>query len=168
MQQEKKSLTFQLVLMAGFLFFFYMFFALASSIYRDYKLESEIGKFEAEIDKLALAANQKPKDLMYLQSDEYKDLYGKESLNLLNPGEEWISVPKPEENIEEGPVELTPEVFSPEAVLNQPNPIQWKEYFFGQTLSVEPQSTSKTTPPESPIPAEENKEAVPEPEPVEG
>lgn len=146
MDKEPKSFGFQLFVMAGFLFFFYMFFALASSIYRDYKLEKQIDNFQAEIDELALAVNQKPKELLYLQSDEYKDLYAKESLNLLNPGEKLIVVPGEDQNIEQGPVEVDPELFSPDSVLNQPNIVQWKEYFFGQTLSVQPQTTPSSEP----------------------
>ncbi len=123
--------------MGGFFFFFYMFFALATSIYRDYKLETEIETFEDEINNLADRANQKPSDLKYLQSDEYKDRYAKENLNLLNPGEKLIILPDPDQNIEQGPVVLMTEALSPDSVLNKPNKQQWWEYFFGQTLSVE-------------------------------
>lgn len=140
---HRKSFTFQLFVMGGFFFFFYMFFALATSIYRDYKLETEIEDFEGQINDLALKANQKPSDLKYLQSVEYKDRYAKENLNLLNPGEKLIILPQPNQHIEQGPVELMTEIFSPNSVLNKPNNIQWWEYFFGNTLSVE--ATKKST-----------------------
>jgi len=123
--------------MGGFFFFFYMFFALATSIYRDYKLETEIEVFEEDINGLARRANQKPSDLKYLQSDEYKDRYAKENLNLLNPGEKLIILPSSDQNIEQGPVELMTDILSPNSVLNKPNKVQWWAYFFGQTLSVE-------------------------------
>ena len=73
----------------------------------------------------------------------------------MNPGEGVIVVPEADQNVEQGPVEVDPEVFSPDSVLNQPNIVQWKEYFFGQTLSVQPQPT----PPD---------EATGDPEAVEG
>ena len=133
---QRKSFTFQLLIMGGFFFFFYMFFSLATSIYRDYKLETEIETFSGEIDSLAERANQKPSDLKYLQSDQYKDRYAKENLGLLNPGEKLIILPSPDRNVEQGPVELMTEKLSPDSVLNQPNDRQWWEYFFGQTLSV--------------------------------
>jgi len=139
---QKKSFTFQLLIMGGFFFFFYMFFALATSIYRDYKLETEIETFEDEINRLADRANQKPSDLKYLQSDEYKDRYAKENLNLLNPGEKLIILPDPDQVVEQGPVELMTDILSPDSVLNKPNNKQWWEYFFGQTLSVTAPSTS--------------------------
>ena len=141
---QRKSFKFQLFIMGGFFFFFYMFFALATSIYRDYKLDTEIGSFEDLINDLAERANQKPADLKYLQSDEYKDRYAKENLNLLNPGEKLIILPDPERNVEQGPVQLMTEILSPDSILNKPNNQQWWAYFFGQTLSVE--STPKSVP----------------------
>jgi|GEM_PF-419638 len=135
---QRKSFTFQLLIMGGFFFFFYMFFSLATSIYRDYKLETEITSFEDEINDLADKAGQKPSDLKYLQSNEYKDRYAKENLGLLNPGEKIIILPDPEQKVEQGPVELMTDILSPDSVLNKPNNNQWWEYFFGQTLSVAP------------------------------
>lgn len=159
---QRKSFTFQLLIMGGFFFFFYMFFSLAVSIYHDYKLETEIETFQDEIDNLADRANQKPSDLKYLQSDQYKDRYAKENLGLLNPGEKLIILPDPDRNVEQGPVELMTDILSPDSVLNKPNNRQWWEYFFGQTLSV-------TTPPKS-IPDRFFEHEEPEPigEPAEG
>lgn len=133
---KSKSFTFQLIVLGGFIFFFYMFFALATSIYRDYKLESEIQKFEAEINNLADNAYQKPEDVDFFASIEYKDRYAKESLGLLNPGEKLIIIPEEERIIEVGPVELMTEKVIPLSVLSMNNSRQWWEYFFGQTLSV--------------------------------
>lgn len=141
---QRKSFTFQLLIMGGFFFFFYMFFALATSIYRDYKLETEITDFKEEINSLAEKAGQKPADLKYLQSNEYKDRYAKENLDLLNPGEKLIILPDPEQNVEQGPVELMTDILSPDSVLNQPNNRQWWEYFFGPTLSVTPVDKAPT------------------------
>lgn len=144
--------------MGGFLFFFYMFFALATSIYRDYRLEAQMSEFESEINKLAVLANQKPSDLKYLQSPEYKDKYAKESLNLLNFGEELIILPKNDQHVEQGPVELMTDALSPNSVLNMSNPRQWWEYFFGQTLTVKPQDVE---PLQEDLPEEPEKEDEP-------
>lgn len=133
---QRKSFTFQLFVMGGFFFIFYMFFALATSIYKDYKFETQIEVFEGVVSNLAQLANQKPGDLKYLQSDEYKDRYAKENLNLLNPGEKLIILPQPDQNIEQGPVVLMTDILSPNSVLNKPNNRQWWAYFFGNTLSV--------------------------------
>jgi len=118
------------------MFFFYMFFALATAIYRDYKLESEIQRFEAHIDDLADLVRQKPEDVEYFASMEYKDRYAKENLNLLNPGEKLIIIPEEERIVEQGPVELMTDKFDLLSIIGKSSPVQWKEYFFGQTLSI--------------------------------
>ena len=133
---KTKSFTFQLVVIGGFVFFFYMFFALATSIYRDFKLESEIEKFEQDINNLADMAQQKPEDVTYFASIEYKDRYAKESLGLLNPGEKLIIIPEEELVVEQGPVELQTQKYDPKMVLGKTKPQQWWAYFFGKTLSL--------------------------------
>jgi len=158
---KTKSLTFQLLVLGGFIFFFYMFFALTTSIYRDYKLESEIEKFEQNIDDLATKARQKPEDVKYFASQEYKDRYAKESLNLLNPGEKLIIIPEQQRVVEQGPVELATDKFDPASVLGKTKPTQWWEYFFGQTLSVKaPAEEQQTTDGPSAEPAKTKESGV--------
>jgi len=132
---RNKPFVIQLVIVGGFLTFLYIFFALATSIYRDYQLEVNIQKFEDEIAQLAQLANQKPKDVDYFQSLQYKDKYAKENLNLLNPGEKLIIIPQ------EDRVVRTEEIvigqYDYPHILELPNRNQWWEYFFGHTLSLE-------------------------------
>ncbi|MBU0577773.1 hypothetical protein KJ742_00815 [Patescibacteria group bacterium] len=109
---------------------------MATSIYRDYKLESQIQRFEQDINELAEMAQQKPEDVMYFASKEYKDRYAKESLGLLNPGEKLLIIPDEEQVIERGPVELMTDKVSTSFVLEMSNRQQWWQYFFGQTLSI--------------------------------
>ncbi|MBN2087391.1 septum formation initiator family protein [Candidatus Peregrinibacteria bacterium] len=147
--RKNNTLTFQMIVIGGFIFFFYMFFALATSIYRDYKLESEIQKFEADINNLADLANTKPEDVEYFASVEYKDRYAKENLNLLNPGEKLIIIPEEDRVVEKGAVNLMTDKKGSASVLGMSNPQQWREYFFGQTLSVKvpsPVSVPKVEP----------------------
>ena len=158
---KTKSFTFQLVVIGGFIFFFYMFFALAASIYRDYKLESEVQKFEQDINQLADMAQQKPEDVQYFASNQYKDRYAKESLGLLNPGEKLIIIPEDQQVVEQGPVELQTDKFDPTAVLGKTKPQQWWEYFFGKTLSLK-------APEEKPAPSENMITPEPVPDTTEG
>jgi len=113
-----------------------MFFSLATSIYQNYKLESEIQNFTAEIDNLADMAHQKPEDVKYFASAEYKDRSAKESFGLLNPGEKLIIIPDEQQVVEIGPAPLMLDTMAPSSVLSLSNAKQWWEYFFGQTLSV--------------------------------
>lgn len=114
--------------------FIYIFFALATSIYRDYRLQTNIEDFQGQIDSLAQLADQKPKDVKYYQSVEYKDRYAKENLNLLNPGEKLIIIPEEEQVVKS---EVVVERYDYSNVLKLPNRNQWWEYFFGHTLSVQ-------------------------------
>lgn len=131
---RSKSFVLQLTIVGGFLVFFYMFFALATSLYRDYRLERNIQKFEDEINRLADIAQQKPRDVDYYQSKEYKDKYAKENLNLLNPGEKLIIIPRADKVVKS---EVIPDRFDRSDVFSLPNHNQWWEYFFGRTLSVQ-------------------------------
>ncbi len=132
---RNRPFVLQLVIVGGFLLFLYIFFALATSIYRDYQLEVNIQKFEDEITQLADLANQKPKDVEYFKSDEYKDKYAKENLNLLNPGEKLIIIPQEKKNIRFEEIIIGNVDYSD--ILELPSRNQWWEYFFGHTLSLE-------------------------------
>lgn len=134
--QKPKPFTAQLIIIGGFILFFYVFFALATQIYRDYRLEKHIGEFEGRIKELAQLARQKPKDVDYFSSPEYKDRYAKENLNLLNPGERVIVIPEEEQNVVKGETLDPQAAFASSSLLALPPQIQWWEYFFGETLSL--------------------------------
>jgi hypothetical protein len=131
---RSRPFTTQLVIVGGLVAFLYIFFALATAIYKDYKLDANIQKFQEDIDKLAEKANQKPKDVTFYQSIQYKDRYAKENLNLLNPGERLIIIPKEERVVKSEPVVV--DVGHQAAILKLPYRQQWWQYFFGQTLSL--------------------------------
>lgn len=150
---KSKPFLLQLVIVGGFLIFLYIFFALTTSVYRDYKLETNIDKFGQEIERLAEMANQKPKDVLYYKSDEYKDKYAKENLNLLNPGEKLIIIPQEDQIVKS---EVIIEKSYHASVLKLPNRNQWWEYFFGKTLSIQAQQDLKNKVPNLKERMEEN------------
>ena len=131
---RNKPFLLQFIIVGGFLLFLYIFFALATAIYRDYKLDLNIEKFGNEIGSLAAMANQKPKDVDYYQSEAFKDKYAKEGLNLLNPGEKLIIIPQEEQIVKS---EVVIDRLDNSDVLKLPNRNQWWEYFFGHTLSLQ-------------------------------
>ena len=132
---NNRPFTIQLIILGGFILFFYIFFALAAQIYKDYRLQKHIEEFESKIEELADLANRKPQDIEYFSSKEYKDRYAKESLNLLNPGEKLIVIPQEEQKIVKGRSNLLAGKTS-QSILDLPNRNQWWEYFFGETLSL--------------------------------
>lgn len=127
------NLTTQIVILSSFVLFFYVFFALATSIYRDYRLESHIQKFEADIEKLASLVYHKPNDVIYFESLQFKDKYAKENLNLINPGEKLIVIPEEDQDVR---AQVAPDRYKNRNLLALSYPKQWWEYFFGQTLTV--------------------------------
>ena len=131
---KSKSFMTQLVIVGGFLVFAYVFFALATAVYKDYKLDVNITKFEDEIKDLAETAREKPKGVAFYQSPEYKDRYAKENLNLLNPGERLIIIPQEDQVVKTE--EIVIDETDTAAILALPNRQQWWEYFFGPTLSL--------------------------------
>lgn len=157
---KSKPFVLQLVIVGGFLIFLYIFFALTTSVYRDFQLETNIDKFEDEITRLAEMAQQKPKDVRYFQSEEYKDKYAKESLNLLNPGEKLIIIPQEDQIVKS---EVVVERSYHASVLKLPNRNQWWEYFFGKTLSIQAKPESKNTVPsiEERMQEDDNSESLP-------
>lgn len=134
---KQKPFSFQLFVMAGFLFFFYMFYALARAIYDTYEVESGIKTMQEEVDFLSELMIQKPKELEYYQSPQYHDLHGKTSRDLLNLGEKLIIISSSNELVEQGPADLLTEELAPDSILNQPNHVQWWDYFFGQKSTMQ-------------------------------
>ncbi len=121
---KNKPFTTQLLIIGGFIAFFYIFFALTTQIYKDYKLEKHLSDFESKINELAHLANQKPDDVQYFSSEQYKDRYAKESLNLLNPGERLIVIPGENYELNRRKSVLTASQ-PPSAVLDLPKARQW-------------------------------------------
>ena len=152
---KSKSFVTQLVIVGGFLVFLYIFFALATSVYKDYRLDASIGRFEDEINQLADKARQKPKGVAFYQSSQYKDRYAKENLNLLNPGERLIVIPQEDKIVKSEVVLAVKTDFS--AVLKLPNRNQWWEYFFGRTLSLKAPQQGELNRPQG-MPQPENQE----------
>jgi cell division protein FtsB len=120
--KRNRPFIIQFVIIGGFIMFLYIFFILATSIYRDYKLEKNITAFQDEISNLAALAKQKPQDVNFYESEEFKDKYAKESLNLLNPGERLIIIPTDEKIVKS---EISTDRFDQADTLKLPNRNQW-------------------------------------------
>ncbi|KKU79713.1 MAG: hypothetical protein UY05_C0023G0005 [Candidatus Peregrinibacteria bacterium GW2011_GWA2_47_7] len=86
----------KVVLLLEFLLVSYMLYVLMSSVYRSYQIDRHIEQFELENTQLAVENEQLSKDFKYYTSPEYKDKIAKQSLGLVNPGEEVIVLPADE------------------------------------------------------------------------
>ena len=158
---RNKPFVLQIIIVGGFILFLYIFFILATSVYRDYRLDVTIDKFQDEINQLAITADQKPKDVLYFQSKEFKDKYAKESLNLLNSGERLIIIPREDHIVKS---EVFVDRLDKTNVLKLPNRNQWWEYFLGPTLSVKAPKDIPPSPekPTDPAPEDAEPESVEE------
>ena len=130
---QSLNLKTQLIIIGSLLMFFYVFFAFATSIYRDYKLESHIQTFEQDIEKLETLVYKKPSEIQYFESFQFKDKYAKENLNLINPGEKLIIIPQDDQIVRS---EIASDRYYSNDILQKPVQEQWWEYFFGQTLTL--------------------------------
>jgi len=133
---EQKSFTFRLVIILGFFYVFYMFFVLATSVYQHYQFGSEMSSIEQEVGQLRESDRKKPQDIAYYNSPQFKTLYAKESLGKYEPGEKILALTTTSPWVQQGEATLMTDTLSSSSVLNQSNPVQWREYFFGQTLSL--------------------------------
>lgn len=133
---EQKSFTFRLVVLLGFFYVFYMFFVLATSVYQNYRFRSEVKSIEKEVADLRQTHKASPQDIAYFNSPQFKTLYAKESLGRYIPGEKILALKASSPLVKQGEAQLLTDNLSPSSVLQRPYPTQWKEYFFGQTLSL--------------------------------
>jgi cell division protein FtsB len=112
-----------------FLLVGYLLYSLTSNVYHRYQIDSYIEDFEAENAQIEEENRQKTEDYLYFTSEEYIDKIAKQSLGLVNPGEEVII--------------LSPDILDDEIVLDEEelgdyakysgmsNPQQWWKFFFG-------------------------------------
>ncbi len=156
---KQKPFTFKLLIMGGLVAFVYVFSALATSIYRDYRLERQIRDFQQKINELDSKAKEKPDTVKFFASAQYRDRYAKENLNLLNPGERLIVIPQEDINRQKGPQTIAVENVASEKVLKSPHPRQWWDYFFGPTLTAAPQTPLLPEPVRKPT--EDNEKPAP-------
>jgi len=77
---------------------FYMIIVLFSSLYDDYQVESYITEFDQKNQEIK-AENEKLKDeLEYFRSPQYQDKIAKQNFGLVNPGEEVLILPHPDDS----------------------------------------------------------------------
>jgi len=75
-----------------------MIIVLFSSLYDDYQVESYITEFDQKNQEIK-AENEKLKDeLEYFRSPQYQDKIAKQNFGLVNPGEEVLILPHPDDS----------------------------------------------------------------------
>ena len=124
------SLT-KLILIVEFVLVAYLMYSLTKNVYNSYQLDRYIEAFQQENSALEAENLAKTEDYLYFTSEQYADKIAKQSLGLVNPGEEVIV--------------LAPDVFEDDIVVTEgeydadvayyedrTNPEQWWIFFFGE------------------------------------
>jgi cell division protein FtsB len=118
----------RLVLIIGFFVVAYMLYNLTVSIYDNYRIEQHITEFEDRNEELTLENQGKLEDFQYYTSEEYKEKIAKQSLGLINPGEQVIVIPDEDMIIRSESEEFAN--LSEELRASWSNPKKWWKFFF--------------------------------------
>lgn len=113
-------------LISGFILVAYLLYALTVSLYKNYQLDLHIQQFQEKNEQIARENEEKLKNYKYYTSASYIEKMAKQNLNLVNPGEEVIIVPKTEIP-KEIPMEEEENNFS---YARRSNPSKWLKFIF--------------------------------------
>jgi len=112
-----------------FLLVSYLIYSLTKNVYNSYKIDTYIETFRAENDRIAKENAQKNEDYLYFTSEEYIDKIAKQSLGLVNPGEEVIVLSEDVLSKNDEPADSGTGEFAKDAGLS--NAQKWWKFFFG-------------------------------------
>jgi len=127
-RKQRQKTGFKILL--GVLIFFtvYEVYAFASKVYLEYQINLQIEQALEQKQFLIKDNQEKQNEIMYYQSDEYKERLAKESLNLQKPGELVFHIKDSAGNF------LTEERASGPELDKMPNYQKWATYFIGIQL----------------------------------
>lgn len=129
---QKNKLISSIVIVAGIVFFVWMFFQYLKSGYDDYRLQTHIQSFEERNRNLAQKIEGQKTDYLYYTSDAYLEKYAKSALGLSLPGEKVIVLEEKPTGERERFEDYDPDY---EFALMS-NTEKWQLYFFGDPILV--------------------------------
>lgn len=134
-KEEKSTITVTIVILGGITIVLWLIFSWGASIMRTHQVNNAIEKFRAENDRQEQENKDLREEMLYLESEQYKDKWAKERKNKVNPGENVVILPSTEEQPLEAQFEgLTEAQQKIEILKTQPKREQWWEYFFGDPI----------------------------------
>lgn len=127
----KSLMSSKLVLIIGFILLALISVALARELMRKHKVNQEIQLVKEEIDKLERKNKELAALVDYLNTDSFREIQARQSLNLQKEGETAVAITEPAQPNEAIQIE---EDKVAEAVLEEQasksNVVKWWEYFF--------------------------------------
>ena len=91
---KKKIKRVPLTTVAGILVALYIAFYLVETVYKNYKLQNEIGTLEGQIEQLEDEKQQLSYKIQYYQTDSFKEKEARAKLGLQAEGEGVVIIPK--------------------------------------------------------------------------
>ncbi len=123
------SLT-RAIIIVEFLLVSYLIYSLTKNVYNSYKIDNYIETFRVENDRIAKENTQKNEDYLYFTSEEYIDKIAKQSLGLVNPGEEVIVLSDDVLSKNDSVSDTGTGDFAKDIGLS--NPQKWWKFFFAE------------------------------------
>jgi cell division protein FtsB len=125
-RKQKQKLGFRIFLIGLIVVAVYEIFAFADKVYKEYQINLQLEEALSQKEFLIRDNLSKQKEILYYQSEEYKEKVAKSSLNLHKPGEIVFNIKDTEGNF------LGDErVNNSVEVEKLPNAKKWFVYFFG-------------------------------------
>jgi hypothetical protein len=118
-----------MVIIGEFFLVSYLLYTLTVSVYKSYQIDQHIKNFEAENAKIEAENRQKSEEFDYYSSDAYIEKIAKQSLGLVNPGEEVIILPSTTTGTS-GIVGGTADVQDSSGQQSGSNAQKWWKFFF--------------------------------------
>jgi len=129
MRLQHTSQFTKIILIVEFILVAYLLYALTTNVYKSYRLDLHIKRFEDENARIIDENLKKSTDFQYYTSSQYIDKIAKQNFGLVNPGEEIIVLPAEELTVSsEG--DLAKQEIGDVDVAGLSNPQKWWKFFF--------------------------------------
>ncbi len=116
------------IIIIEFLLVTYLIYALTKNVYNSYLIDKYIDTFKGENTRIEQENLQKTEDYLYFTSEEYIDKIAKQTLGLVNPGEEVIII-SDDVSLDE-PLTDDETGFDLAKYVGMSNSSQWWSFFF--------------------------------------
>ncbi len=127
MKISPSSKVSKLIIIGELILVSYLLYTLTVSVYKSYQIDLVIAEFQEENNKIAEANRELKEDFDYYSSDNYIDKIAKQNLNLINPGEQVVIIPKTNTTIAEER-DINPDIN--DEIAEMSNLERWYVFFF--------------------------------------
>ncbi len=124
----------KLIIVVELILVIYLLNTLTVSVYRGYQIDKVINEFEADNRRIEDENRKKSEDYEYFTSPNYVEKIAKQTLGLINPGEEVIIIPTEQVSKEQ---EDKNDYLSENTYSDLSNAEKWWIFFFDRKTSIQ-------------------------------